>query len=119
MTAKIEPCTDKFDEWFVAEWGPQYIGTREYSIMHGAWCASIGKTKEIMDELVKENEQLTIDVECDVYCKVCGSCGEDGCCRPEICRGGKHCMYPDYGKPHEYAAREKRDAILNEQGERP
>lgn len=41
MTAKIEPDTNGFDEWFVMEWGPEFIVTREYSIMHVAWCASI------------------------------------------------------------------------------
>lgn len=30
----------------------------------------------------------------DIYCKVCGGCGEDGCCPAEICEhkeGGLYC----------------------------
>ena len=39
-----------------------------------------------------ENKDLTDNI--DVYCKICSSCGEEGCCIPTICQNhkdGKYC----------------------------
>lgn len=35
------------------------------------------------------------------YCYVCGSCGEEGCCNPKQCAGGRFCMYKGFDKEGE------------------
>lgn len=37
------------------------------------------------EELAMDNELLKQGVNPVVYCELCGSCGEDGCCPPERC----------------------------------
>jgi hypothetical protein len=36
------------------------------------------------------------DIEDNIYCPVCGACGEDGCCPPWKCKQGGQCLYPKY-----------------------
>jgi hypothetical protein len=30
------------------------------------------------------------------YCPVCGACGIDECCPPQMCKRKRGCLYPDY-----------------------
>lgn len=32
----------------------------------------------------------------DIYCKICSSCGEEGCCAPTICRNHKDGLYCEF-----------------------
>lgn len=36
--------------------------------------------------------QMTEEYMLDVYCPMCGSCGEEDCCRPEMCK----CFYSEH-----------------------
>lgn len=32
----------------------------------------------------------------EIYCPVCGSCGDDLCCPPQLCKHKSGCLYPSY-----------------------
>jgi hypothetical protein len=36
------------------------------------------------------------DIDDVVYCPICGACGEEGCCPPEMCQHKPGCQYPYY-----------------------
>lgn len=40
-----------------------------------------------------ENANKDLTDSRDVYCKICSSCGEEGCCIPTICQNHKDGMY--------------------------
>lgn len=74
---------DKDEELLVScGWEPRGISLWEYPL-NDAYRGHY--TKEAALELTRE-EGL------DVYCPLCGSCGEEECCRPEMCK----CFYADH-----------------------
>lgn len=52
---------------------------------------------------------LTEELMLDVYCPVCGSCGEEGCCRPEMCK----CFYAEHYNKTYHELLDEHEQFLN------
>ena len=44
------------------------------------------------------NPELQEDDDYLLYCRVCGACGEEGCCPAWICTHAEGCLYPEIYK---------------------
>jgi hypothetical protein len=64
------------------------------------WVIDEIKSLELLvEELERDREELLQGVNPNIYCEICGSCGEEGCCPPEMCaihklRSGKFKLVP-------------------------